>query len=65
MLNEILAWVDSVCIVILWLPLIILPILYVVHSIKTRRRILSELEKLTGEVRSLRQQVKEIEKTTR
>ena len=40
-----------------WLLLIILPILYVVHSIKVRRRILTEIEKLSGEVHSLRQQV--------
>ena len=40
-----------------WLPLIILPIVYVVHSIKTRRRILTEIERLAAEVRSLRQQV--------
>lgn len=42
-----------------WFLLIILPLLYVVHSIKARRRILTELEKLTREVRSLRQEVKE------
>jgi len=40
-----------------WLALIVLPIIYVVHSIKARRKILTEIEKLTGEVRSLRQQV--------
>lgn len=40
-----------------WLLLIILPIIYVVHSIKTRRRILTEMERLAGEVHSLRQQV--------
>jgi len=45
-----------------WLPLIILPILYVIHSIKTRQRILAEIEKLTAEVRSLRQKLEGAEK---
>jgi hypothetical protein len=40
-----------------WLLLIILPILYVVHSIKVRRKILTEMERLAAEVCSLRQQV--------
>ncbi len=47
-----------------WLLLIILPIIYVVHSIKTRRRILTEIEKLAGEVRSLKQQIEGGQKPT-
>ena len=68
MINEILAyWCPGPFELIIifmvsgfWLLLIILPILYVVHSIKGRRRILAELEKLTKELHSLRQEVKEI-----
>ena len=41
-----------------WLLLIILPILYVVHSVKKRREILTKLEKLSEEVGLLRQEVK-------
>jgi heme exporter protein D len=38
-----------------WLTLIILMVLYVVHSIKQRQKILTQLEQLKKEVHSLRQ----------
>jgi heme exporter protein D len=47
-----------------WLLLIILPIVYVVHSVKTRRRILTEIDRLAAEVRSLRRQVEGGQKPT-
>lgn len=47
-----------------WLILIILPILYVIHSIKKRQEILTQLEKLSEEVHLLRQEVKGTQKST-
>ena len=41
-----------------WLLLIILPLLYVVNSIKSRRKILAQLQQLTQEVRLLREKLK-------
>jgi len=46
-----------------WLILIILPILYIIHSIKKRQEILTQLEKLSEEVRLLRQEVKGTQKS--
>jgi heme exporter protein D len=43
-----------------WLFLIILAVLYVVHSIKQRRRILTQLEQLKKEVSSLRQDLDKV-----
>jgi len=70
MLNEILAFwtpgplelIPVFLVSVLWLILIILPVLYVVHSIKARRRILTEIEKLAADVRVLRQEVKGTQK---
>jgi len=40
-----------------WLILIILAVLYVVHSVKQRRKILAQLEQLNQEFRSLKQKI--------
>jgi len=38
-----------------WLALIILPIIYIVYSIRQRRQIITQLERLNQELCSLRQ----------
>jgi hypothetical protein len=40
-----------------WVLLIILPLSYIVHSIKKRQEILTELEELREEVHLLRQEI--------
>lgn len=45
-----------------WLLLIILPIVYIVYSINQRRKILTQLEQLFQELRSLRHSIEAIEK---
>ena len=71
MTNEILAfWTPGPLevIVILFvsvigLLLVILPILYIIYSIKERRRLHNELEKLTRELHLFKEEVKENQKT--
>jgi MFS-type transporter involved in bile tolerance (Atg22 family) len=45
-----------------WVVIFILPIVYIVYSIKQRQKILTQLEQLFQEFRSLRRSIEAIEK---
>ena len=66
MISETLAYwtigAPELMLILLYCVVLLPPIIYVIHAIKVRRRILGQLEKLTQEVRLLREQRAETER---